>query len=275
MESAERRSTRHDPVGRLRPSRERALPDWWPAPVVVVAAAVLWEGLSRAGWISKLYFPPPSVVFATWTKLVTRADLLGQTGLTFSRLLRGLVLGGVPALVFGWIMGWSRRTRAIADPLVAAAHPIPKIALLPLLMVIFGIGELSKTIAISIGVFFPLLINSMTGVKQISPIHFEVARNLGVSAPRMLFRVVIPGSLPIVLAGFRVALNVGLLVTITTEIVAANRGLGARLWLGWETFRPEEIYAVLLMLAAGGLAMNAFVQWLTRRLVPWRSEPEF
>jgi NitT/TauT family transport system permease protein len=91
---------------------------------------------------------------------------------------------------------------------------------------------------------------------------------------RTLGRVVVPGSLPIVMAGVRVALNIGLLVTIAVELLAANRGLGARLWLGWETFRPEQIWAILVVLAVGGIAVNAIVTWLTRLLVPWRPESE-
>jgi NitT/TauT family transport system permease protein len=221
-----------------------------------------------------LYFPRPSFIWTTLHRLVADTGLLHDVQLTASRLAVGLVAGGIPGLVLGWVMGWSRRARAAADPIVAAVHPMPKIALLPLIMIVFGIGELSKVIAIAIGVFFPLVINATAGVKQISPIHFDVARNLGLSRLHTLARVVVPGSMPVVMAGVRVAVNIGLLVTIAVELLAANRGLGARLWLGWETFRPEQIWAILVVLALGGITINALVLWMSRRLVPWNPDPE-
>ena len=253
---------------------KRRVPEWWPAPAFIVAVLGLWEAASRAGLISKLYFPPPSVIWTTLRGLVAHTGLLHDARLTALRLAVGLVLGFPLALCLGWIMGWSRRTRAAIDPLVAAVHPLPKIALLPLIMVVFGIGELSKVIAIAVGVFFPLVITATTGVKQISGINFDVARNLGLTRLRTFVRVVVPGSLPVVMAGVRVAVNIGVLVTIAVELLAANRGLGARLWLGWETFRPEQIWAILVVLAAGGIAVNAVVLWLTRVLVPWRPDAE-
>jgi NitT/TauT family transport system permease protein len=235
---------------------------------------MLWEGGVRLGLVSALFFPPPSTIAATISRLTREADLAAHTGMTLQRLALGSMLGGVPALAAGWLMGWSRRLRDVVDPLVAAAHPIPKIALLPIFMVIFGIGELSKIVAIAVSVFFPLVLNAMSGVRQISPIHFEVAHNLDAGRFRTLFRVVIPGSLPSVMTGVRIALNIGLLVTVAIELVASNTGLGARLWLGWQTFRPKEIWAVIALLSAIGLVMNGLLRLVARLIVPWQIESD-
>lgn len=231
----------------------------------------LWEVLARAEWIPALYFPAPSVIGSTISRLFREEDLAGHTLTTVGHFAAGLVLGGIPAVLFGWLMGWSKRVRAVGDPIVAAVHPLPKVALLPLIMVVFGIGQVSLLIAISLSVFFPLVINSMTGVKLISPLDFDVARNLGASRFKVFTRVVVPGSLPFVMAGVRLAVNSAFHVAIAVELLASHRGLGAVLWQAWETFRPEEIYAGLVVLAILGLATAVTVRRVTARLVPWRA----
>lgn len=278
LDTAERRGARRDPstvVGRLTLRRE--LPLWWPLPILVIALLGAWELVARVGWIDPVLFPPPTVIVSSFVHLVTEGDSNGitlqeHTLVTLYRVLWGVLLGGVAGLAFGWVMGWSRRAKAMADPIVATVHPIPKIALFPLMTVIFGIGELSKVVGVAIAVFFPVLINAMTGVAQISPIHFEVARNLGLSRRRVLIRVVIPGSLPVVMAGFRLALNIGILITVAIELLGTSRGIGWLLQISATSYRPERMYACLIVLAAIGLATNLFVLWLTRRLVPWRAE---
>lgn len=160
----------------------------------------------------------------------------------------------------------------MVDPLVAATHPIPKLAILPIVMIIFGIGETSKLVIIALTVFFPMLINAMAGARQISPIHFEVASNYGASPLRVFWRVVVPGSLPFALAGARLALNVGLLLTIAVEMVSAQRGLGSMVWFAWQTLRTEELYASIFVTAALGVGFNTILQRLTAYLVPWQVE---
>jgi NitT/TauT family transport system permease protein len=193
---------------------------------------------------------------------------------TLSRLFLGFALGGFPGLILGLAMGWSHRLRRIIDPLIAALHPIPKIAVLPLIMVVFGIGESSKIVSVGIAVFFPVLINAMAGVRQISPIYFEVAKNYGASLFRVLTRVVGPGSLPLVLTGMRLGLNTALVLTIAVEVVSAQVGLGEMIWFAWETLRTEELYATLIVTAGLGIGFNVVLQHLTARLVPWQAGRE-
>jgi NitT/TauT family transport system permease protein len=171
-------------------------------------------------------------------------------------------------------MGASRRLRVIFDPFVAGLHPIPKLALLPLFMIMFGIGETSRVAAVAVASFFPMLINAMAGVRQISPIHFEVARNYGAGRLQILSRVMLPGSLPLVLAGTRLAANIALLITIAVEIAASDTGLGALVWLSWQVLRVEQLYATLFVIAILGVGLSAGLQWLARRLVPWMPEPD-
>lgn len=246
-----------------------------PTPALYIGAAALaiWEAAARSGVISPLFFPPPSLIAATTWRLLLSGELIENGAATLLRVLAGMLLGGIPGLILGLFMGWSRSLRVALDPFIAAAHPLPKIALLPLIMIIFGIGEPSKVFVAALGAFFPLLINAMAGVRAIHAIHFEVARNYGARPLHVMRRVVLPGSLPHTLSGWRLAFNMSLLLTIAAEIVSARVGLGAVIWLAWETMRPPDLYASLVVIVLFGLAANAVLDLLGRRLTPWLEEP--
>lgn len=246
---------------------------WLPA-IMVACILVVWEWSVRSTRLSPLFFPAPSTIVMTIVGLLLSGELVTHTRATLVRVALGFAIGGLPGLVLGLAMGWSRSLRAALDPLVAAAHPLPKIAVLPLIMIIFGIGESSKIVVVAAGTFFPMLINSMAGVRQISPIHFEVAENYGASPFKVLTRVILPGSLPWVLTGGRLALNIALLLTIAVELVSAREGLGEMIWFAWQTLRTEELYASLAVIGALGVGFNLILQLLARRLVPWHLERE-
>ncbi len=240
--------------------------------ILFVAALLLWEVLARAGVISAFYFPAPSKVGDTLAGLAASGELMAQLHVTLARMLPGLLLGGIPGLALGLAMGWSVRLRGVVDPIVAALHPVPKMAILPLVLVVFGIGETSKIVLVGLATFFPMAINAMAGVRQINPIHFEVATNYGARPLQILWRVVLPGSLPLTLSGLRLALNAAFHVTIGLEIVAASTGLGALLWLSWEVLRVNLMLATLAVIAALGISFNVIVQRLAGRLVPWQPD---
>ena len=260
------------------PIPERAAPaSWtkptaWLPPAVTLVALLLWEAASRLAWISPLFFPPPSAIARVTWRLLLDGALTAHTWATVSRLVLGLLTGGVAGYCLGLLMGWSRRLELVVDPFVSAAHPIPKIAILPLFLVIFGIGETSRVLVVALGTFFPMLINSMAGVRQIHTIHFEVAQNYEAGRWRTLRRVVLPGSLPLALAGLRLALNVALLLTISIEIIGAPEGLGSMIWRAWQTMRTEELYASLAIIMVLGMAFNLLVNGMSRWLMPWQAE---
>jgi NitT/TauT family transport system permease protein len=244
----------------------------WLTVLILFSVAIGWELAVYVGWLSSLFFPPPSVIAATFKKLILNHKLLDHTGITLWRVFLGLVLGGIPGLILGLILGWSHRLHRLINPFIAATHPIPKIAILPLVMIIFGIGESSKVVIIALTAFFPLLINTAAGVQQISPIHFEVAKNYGANLTKIFTHVIFPGSLPLILTGFRLSLNLALLVSIAVELVSAQKGLGAMIWLAWQTLRTEELYVSLVMTALLGIFFNFFLQRLAIYLVPWKIE---
>ena len=250
--------------------RARTLLERWLPIMILSLGLIFWEILVRFHIIPSLFFPAPSEIGRAFIKVVRNGKLPLHTGATLFRTLIGATIGIVPAILLGLMMGWSPRLRTVIDPLVAAVHPIPKIAFLPLIMIIFGVGESSKMVVVAVAAFFPMLINTITGVRQIHPIHFEVAQNYGASMSKIFTRIVVPGSLPLLLAGIRLAFNIALLITIAVELTTAQTGLGHMIWFSWETMRIEELYISLVVIAAFGIGFNIGLQFLTRHLIPWR-----
>jgi ABC-type nitrate/sulfonate/bicarbonate transport system permease component len=241
---------------------------WLPL-LLAVLVLIVWEIGARFDLISALFFPKPSTIAQTLVETIRSGEIVTALTATLSRLSLGLLIGGGFGLVLGLGMGWSRPLRLVVDPIIAAFHPIPKISVFPLIMIVFGIGEASKVAIIAISTFFPMLINTMAGVRQISPIHFEVAENYGANRFNTFTHVVLPGSLPLVLVGTRLALNTALVITIAVELLTAREGLGAMIWLAWETFRTEELYASLLVTALLGFSFNRILQFINHRFLPW------
>ncbi len=242
--------------------------------MVVLGGIGLWQGLAEAGKLNLLFFPAPSTIARALGRSFTSGSMLTDVGVTLERMAYGLLIGGGSGMVVGLLMGWSPRVRGALDPLVAAIHPVPKVALFPMFLILFGIGEWSKVAVVVASTFFPMVVNSMTGVRQISPTSFEVARNYGASKRRVFTAIVVPGSLPVVAAGIRIAVNTAMLVTIAVELVGATDGLGARVWWAWQTLRTEDLYATLIVIAAIGIVLNLLIDRGRMRLVRWQHEEE-
>jgi ABC-type nitrate/sulfonate/bicarbonate transport system permease component len=240
--------------------------------LAILVLLALWQWQASSQGISSLLFPPPTKILSTMVKETLNGSLLTNLAITLQRLFFGFLIGSVSGMLLGLVMGLSRPVRTLFEPFVSAIHPMPKIALLPLIMIFFGIGEMSKIVAIALGAFFPLLINSLAGVNQIRPIYFEVAQNYGANRWKTFTRIVVPGSLPLVLSGFLLALNTALLMTISVELVSAHEGLGAMIWLAWQTLRTEELYVALIVIALLGLIFNFLFKWLKTILSPWNEE---
>jgi len=250
--------------------------DAWTRRMPVLVALVLlaaWQVLAQQGMVSRIFLPAPSRIFTFLGQSLVKGDLLPAIGATLSRMIVGFVIGAIPALLLGWAMGRARGVRMFFDPVIAALHPVPKIAIFPLLMLVFGIGEGSKVVAIAISTFFPIVINTYTGTRQINPVYFEVARNYGADRWKTLRRVVFPGSLPTALAGIRIALNTSFVIAIAVELLASRTGLGVMIWFAWQTLRVEQLYGTLFVTAVIGIALNAATAAMSRWLAPWAQPP--
>lgn len=239
-----------------------------PAGIVVVLLA-LWELAVFAGFVDALLFPPPSRILESAGELLANGVLTAHIAATGLRVGAGVMIGAGLGMFLGIAMGSSPRLRSVFDPLIGALHPVPKIAILPLIMVVFGIGDVSLIIVIATGAFFPMVINTMTGVHQINPNYLDLARLHGVGRWKKMRRIIIPAAGPSLMAGLRLSLNTTLLITVAVEMIAARTGLGAMIWLSWSTLRTEHIYVAIAVTVAFGLAVNGVLSWVTKRTLPW------
>jgi NitT/TauT family transport system permease protein len=250
-----------------RPSREV-----WISILSVVVVLALWEAAVDFNWLDSAFLVAPSAIVRATVELAVDGELFGHIRATLARMSVGFIVGSFLGLVVGLAMGWSKEIRAAVDPFVSVIYPLPKIALLPLIMLLVGIGEGPIVLVIALGAFFPVLVNSIAGVMSIDPIYFDVARNCGASRYKTFARVMLPGSLPMVLAGLRLALGLSLLLAVVVELSIATTGLGAMLWLSWETLRVERIYVAIAVIAALALLLNPLLSFVGRRLTPWLQE---
>ncbi len=241
----------------------------WITVVLVAIFFLAWEWSAGNGFISKFIFPQPSRVFASMIELTASGELTENLFATLTRLFFGFLLGGIPGLLIGLFMGWRPRIRRMLTPVISALHPIPKIALFPILLVLFGIGETSMSILIALAVFFPTLVNAMEGARQINTVYLEVASNVNASRWLVFRRIIFPSSLPFVFAGAQIALNIGLIVTISVEMLQGRNGLGRMMWFGWQMMRLEQVYSVIFIIGIMGLAINALINACMRWFAPW------
>ena len=243
--------------------------------VSIVSPLVLllvWELLVRAHVLDVRFFPAPSQVLVALGQLVASGVLLQDVAASLTRIAAGFILGGLLGLVVGLLMGVSRIVRAAGKPLFGVLYPIPKIAILPLVMLVFGIGETSKYVIVAIGVFFLVLLNTMAGVVNIDRVYLDVGRNYGARRLDVLRYIALPGALPFIFTGLRLGWGTGLLLIVAAEFISAKSGLGFLIWNSWQTFSVEEMYAGLITVSALGLASFAVLDLLERWLLPWKPD---
>lgn len=235
-----------------------------------LALLLLWEIAAYFGWIDVRFFPAPSKIFAEMMVLIQNGQLWAHLVASLYRLFWGFIFGGVPALILGISMGLSRTLRSIMEPLVAATYPIPKSAILPLILLIFGLGEASKIVMVAIGLFFPILINAMAGVLEIPKIHFDVARNFGASRLQTFRTIALPGAMPLIMTGVKLGVGMGLILIALAEMIGAKSGLGYMMWNAWEILSVETMYVGLIVIAALGVLFSLILNEVERFLVPWK-----
>jgi ABC-type nitrate/sulfonate/bicarbonate transport system permease component len=237
-----------------------------------MALLLVWELAARLHLIDTRFFPAPSSVIVVLIEMLRSGELVTNTLVSLRRLALGTVIGGLPALVLGIAMGLNRWVRAVFDPLVAATYPIPKSAILPLALLIFGLGEGSKIFMVAIGVFFPVVINATTGVLEINRIYLDVGRNFKAGRWNTFWTIALPGALPVIMTGFKLGVGIGLVLIAIAEMIGAKSGLGFMIWTAWETFSVEQMYVGLFMIAIIGFVLTVALNELERVIIPWKAD---
>ncbi|MBK8027137.1 MAG: ABC transporter permease [Chloroflexi bacterium] len=239
------------------------------AAVLVLILLMVWENAANTRAISPLFFPQPSVTARTLAKWFSTTEWQSIVIPTLRRLLIGLAAGATIGYLLGLLMGFSRALARIADPILSIIYPLPKISLLPLALVIFGLGDTPRQVVIGLAAFFPMVLNTMAGIRTINPNYLAIAQVYGARPLTVITRLLLPGSLPLALTGLRIAFNSAFVVSIAIELHTATDGLGHIVWRSWQTLRTEELYAGLVIIATIGVISTALLAALYRRLVRW------
>jgi NitT/TauT family transport system permease protein len=234
-----------------------------------IAILVVWEVLSSTNTIDRRFFPPPSQIVGQLSNERTMARLPNDVVASVSRIIVGFAIGSGLGLATGLLLGMFRLPRVLLSPVFAALYPVPKIAIFPLLLIIFGLGDASKWAAIAIGAFFLVFYNTLSGVLHIPTIYLDVARNAGASRARMFRTVALPAALPNVFTGLRLATGTSFVVLAAAEFVGAKSGLGTFIWASWQTLQVDRMYLGIIVLSLMGYLAITFVGWLESKLVPW------
>jgi len=233
---------------------------------------LVWELSARAGLIDTRFFPSPTSIVAKMIELSGTGELWTNLSASLQRLLWGSLLGGIPALVIGILMGLYRPLRAAIDPLISATYPVPKSAILPLILLIFGLGEASKIVMVALGVFYPVVINTITGVMQIDKIYLDVGKNFRASRWQTFRTVALPGALPSIMAGIKLGIGMGLILIAIAEMVGAKTGIGFMIWDAWQVLSVETMYVGLIVISILGFLLTLILNEIEGWILPWKQE---
>jgi NitT/TauT family transport system permease protein len=238
-----------------------------------IAFAVLlgvWEAAGRLSLASPLFLPAPSDVLLEGWELVISGQLFRHLGISLLRIGSGFLLAAALGILAGIVLGSSRLAEAMGNPILAAFFPIPKIAILPLLILWLGIGEAPKIAVIALGVFFPMTINVYTGVKNVEPLLIRAAMSLGSSRLGLIRKVIWPAILPMIFAGLRLGLGTSLLLVVAAEMIAADAGIGFLILTAADLMQTKRLMVGIGMLSGLGILGHWLLGKMERLLIPWK-----
>jgi ABC-type nitrate/sulfonate/bicarbonate transport system permease component len=229
----------------------------------------LWQVAADQGWINTLFFPAPSTIFTAGRHLIESGELATAVWVTTKRTLWGLFLGVLSGVFFGLLMGMFRVIRVALEPLLSALYTVPKLALLPMLLLIFGIGDTPIILLIAITVFFFMWISTMTAFLSVPDGYREAAYTFNASQFQLFRHVLFPASLPDMFVGLRLSAGVSVLVVVAVEFLESSNGIGHLIWGSWEIFQADKMYVGIFVVALMGLVATWGVRGLSRLAMPW------
>ena len=239
----------------------------WIALALVIG---LWQLAGSAGWVNPLFLPAPSAILRAIYHLALSGALWQHLSYSIMRIGAGWVLGTVAGVVVGFAIGLSGLARGVGLTFISALFPIPKIALLPLLILWLGIGEQPKIATIALGVFFSTAISVYSGVDAVPRNLIRMAQSFNVPFHRIVRRVIWPGALPSILAGFRITASVALLLVVSAEMIGAEYGIGAFVLQAGNLMQTDQLLAGVVIMSLFGLAVGRLINMLEAKLLHWR-----
>lgn len=238
------------------------------ATLVLIVAA--WQGAASAGLINTRFLPPPLAIGRALVELAASGELWAHLSASLRRFVLGWAMGTAAGLVLGFAIGLFTLARAPGMAVVSALFPIPKIALAPLFIIWFGIGEGSKLATLAFGVFFPTVINTVAGVDSVPRGLIRMGQSFGLSRAAIVGKIVLPGALPAILSGFRITTSTAVILLVAAEMIGADKGIGSFVLQAGNLYDTDGLMAGIVMLSALGLTVAWLLGVLERRLLAWR-----
>lgn len=262
--------TRFPLAGVIQSVKEKAGAVLYGVPLLLLFFAA-WELAPLTGIVSPIFFPPFSKAVVALKGLILSGELFGHIGISMQRALTGFFLAVVVAVPLGFLMGRYSRLEKITDLFIQGLRNTPHFALLPVFIMVLGIGEASKIAITFLAALWFLLINTISGVKCVDPLYIKAARSMGSSDAEIFVKVILPASIPSIVSGARLGVKSSLMAVIGAEMLAAKSGLGFFIQNSHLMYRIPEMYAGILTLAIFGLLINYLLVWLEKSATPWKA----
>jgi sulfonate transport system permease protein len=243
----------------------------WLAWLVPVLMLVLWQAAASVGLITPQVLPAPGSVAATAFDLASSGELFVHLGVSLLRAAVGFAIGGTIGLMLGVLVGFSPLAQALLDRPIQMVRAIPFLAMLPLVIVWFGVGEVAKIFLVALAVLFPIYINTMLGIRQIDPKLMELAKVVGLSWRAVVRRIIVPGAMPSILTGVRYALAHAWLALVIAETLATTKGIGFLAMDAREFLQTNVIVLTMIIYAIIGVAADALVRLLEAHVLSWHA----
>ncbi|MFC5468131.1 ABC transporter permease [Cohnella suwonensis] len=238
--------------------------------IVIIAALALWEVAPRLGLVDRVFFPPFSEVAKAWWQLLLSGDLAEHTIASVTRSLSGFFLAILIGVPLGLAIGWWKPVSEYLNPLFETLRNTAALALLPVFILLLGLGETSKIVIVLYASTFPLLLNTISGVRNVDPLLIKSARSMGLTSFRLFRKVILPASIPTIFVGIRLAGANSLVVLVAAEMVGAKSGLGFLIQYTQYNFLIADMFAGIISISALGLIFNYSLVYLERRLTRWK-----
>jgi NitT/TauT family transport system permease protein len=239
----------------------------WITGVLIIAA---WMAASRYRLVDPLLLPNPTVIAEAFWNLLVHGRLMEDIVVSLGRIGAGWAIGTLAGLVFGLAMGISTVGRSAGMPIIAALFPIPKIAMLPLFILWFGIGEPSKIATIALGVFFPTAISTYSGIDNVARNLIRMGMSFNLPLFSIVFKILLPGALPSIIAGFRISSSLALVLLVSAEMIGAERGIGAFVLQAGNLMQTDQLLAGVVVMSVIGLVISSLLTIAEKRFLRWR-----
>jgi ABC-type nitrate/sulfonate/bicarbonate transport system permease component len=237
----------------------------------VVIFLVMWELLVRWRGIAPIFLPAPSSIAVYLWRMIADGSMEYHLGVTLLRIFVGFLIAALSGITLGLLMGMSRIVARVADIWIAALYPLPKISLIPLLIIWLGTGEAYRIVISAITAFFPIVISTYSGIRQADRGLIKAAQDLGANMRQIQLKVVIPAAMPSILSGLQLGMGVTIILIVAAEMIggSSQSGMGYLLINAGQVMETEKVFASLVVLAVMGAVIIKLQQWIDRRVAPW------